>query len=171
MYQRYSNMKGVPAGVILSRIMKEAGMSQNRLSSLSGVYPQHIYEIIKGKRKFTVGISLNIEKVLNISERGFFYLIQARYEVDKKNEEIELQQHPDIQIFDKSLFWDVDFDKLNWQNSYNWIIRRVFEYGTESEILEIINYYGKAKIKAVLELIKDDWKSDSRTKNIENFLN
>ena len=38
----------------------------------------------------------------------------------------------------KQAFWDVDFDNLDYQNKSNFIIGRVFEYGTLMDLKEIL---------------------------------
>ncbi len=44
-------------------------------------------------------------------------------------------------------FWDVDMMKLDYEKNADYIIRKVFEYGTLDDILEITAYYGKEKAK------------------------
>jgi len=46
----------------------------------------------------------------------------------------------------KSLFWDFDYEKINWQASYRTIIERVIERGTKEDWHELIHFYGKEKI-------------------------
>lgn len=40
------------------------------------------------------------------------------------------------------LFWDTDFDKIDWGRYRNSIIQRVLEKGNEEEREEIIRFYG-----------------------------
>lgn len=47
-------------------------------------------------------------------------------------------------------FWDVDFDKINYDINHKDVIRRVFQYGTMDDIYTIINYYGKEKTRLTL---------------------
>ena len=44
-------------------------------------------------------------------------------------------------ILDKRIFWDVDFDKIDYDKNPNFIIERVFERGGVAEIREIRRYY------------------------------
>jgi hypothetical protein len=30
----------------------------------------------------------------------------------------------------RELFWDTNYEKINWKENYRWIICRVLEYGT-----------------------------------------
>ncbi len=52
----------------------------------------------------------------------------------------------------KGLFWDFDYDNINWQKSYRSIIERVLERGTKEEWQELIHFYGKTKIINALML-------------------
>ena len=52
-----------------------------------------------------------------------------------------------------TLFWDVakkDIDKTL-TGSRDWVVIRVFEYGTVEEINEIINYYGRSSVIQILK--------------------
>ena len=46
----------------------------------------------------------------------------------------------------KRLFWDWNFDKIDWQKGYVSIIDRVIERGNKQEWEEMIRFYGKRKI-------------------------
>ena len=48
----------------------------------------------------------------------------------------------------KTAFWDIDFDALDCQNSSPFIINKVFNYGTFTDQLAIIKFYGIERIKA-----------------------
>jgi hypothetical protein len=55
----------------------------------------------------------------------------------------------------KQLFWDWDFDKIDWKKGYLSIIARVVERGDSEERKELIRYYGEPKvIKALKSEIK-----------------
>ncbi len=46
----------------------------------------------------------------------------------------------------KEIFWDVDFSKLDYKKSANWVICRVLEYGSLNDWKEIRKFYGIEKI-------------------------
>ena len=96
---------------------------------MSGIYPQRISELIKGTRDFTIQQSIDIEKALGIGIEGYFYKIQANYEVYAFLTEKELTQHPDLSKFSTALFWDTRIEKINWIKNKEWVIQRIFEYG------------------------------------------
>ena len=47
-------------------------------------------------------------------------------------------------------FWDIDMKRLDYARQANYIIRKVFEYGSWDDILEITAFYGMNKVKEVL---------------------
>lgn len=51
----------------------------------------------------------------------------------------------------KRLFWDSNFDKIDWQTMYLGVIDRVIERGNKDEWNEIVRYYGKSKVINVLK--------------------
>ncbi|MFZ1806378.1 MAG: hypothetical protein WAU36_04105 [Cyclobacteriaceae bacterium] len=60
----------------------------------------------------------------------------------------------------RSLFWDINENNIGHAllESDEWVIPRVFEYGTLEEISELINYYGRKKTIEVLTNLKDNLK-------------
>ncbi|MFZ4613355.1 MAG: DUF6922 domain-containing protein [Bacteroidia bacterium] len=47
---------------------------------------------------------------------------------------------------DRKLFWDVDYDKLDWEKYASWVIVRVFERGDVDDIRQVRRHYGDEKI-------------------------
>lgn len=64
MYEKYLSMQSVPAGKILEAILKKKNITQKELAVMLNEYPQRIYDLIKGNRKFNIKTSLVIEKAL-----------------------------------------------------------------------------------------------------------
>ena len=52
--------------------------------------------------------------------------------------------------FSKSLFWDVDASKFDYEKHAGHIIPRVFMRGTMNDMLQVLRYYGREKVKNVL---------------------
>ena len=48
---------------------------------------------------------------------------------------------------DRKLFWDVDYDKIDWEKNYQWVICRVIDRGDVNDIRLCKKYYGEEKIK------------------------
>ncbi|HCZ36350.1 MAG TPA: hypothetical protein DHV26_10545 [Cytophagales bacterium] len=53
-------------------------------------------------------------------------------------------------IFHRRIFWDVDFDKLDYDLRYKFVIERVFERGDVEDIRQCRRYYGDETVKAAL---------------------
>ena len=53
-------------------------------------------------------------------------------------------------IFEKRIFWDVNFDTLDYDGKASFIIERVFERGDVEDIRACRRYYGDDKICAAL---------------------
>ena len=57
-------------------------------------------------------------------------------------------------IFNKRIFWDVNFEALNYDAKANFVIERVFERGDVDDIRQCRRYYGDEKVKAALLNVK-----------------
>ncbi len=61
-----------------------------------------------------------------------------------------MQDAPHIPLFNKRIFWDVNFEALDYDNKAAFIIERVFERGDVPDIRACRRYYGDEKLKQVL---------------------
>lgn len=57
-------------------------------------------------------------------------------------------------VFEKRIFWDVDFEKLDYDGKANFIIERVFERGDVEDIRQCRRYYGDEKVRQALTTAK-----------------
>jgi hypothetical protein len=53
-------------------------------------------------------------------------------------------------VFNKRIFWDVNFEKLDYDKKASFIIERVFERGDVKDIRQCRRYYGDEKVTLVL---------------------
>ncbi|MEO8962930.1 MAG: hypothetical protein ABI325_13675 [Ginsengibacter sp.] len=53
-------------------------------------------------------------------------------------------------VFNKRIFWDVDFEKINYDAKASFVIERVFERGDVPDIRNCRHYYGDEKVTEVL---------------------
>ena len=53
-------------------------------------------------------------------------------------------------IFEKRIFWDVNFETLDYDAKANFIIERVFDRGDVQDIRNCRRYYGDDKVTEVL---------------------
>lgn len=58
------------------------------------------------------------------------------------------RQQPNLH---KRLFWDWQFDEINWQDAYRSVIARVIERGTKQDLEEVVHFYGKNKVVNALK--------------------
>jgi len=57
-------------------------------------------------------------------------------------------------IFDKRIFWDVNFETLDIDAKADFVISRVFERGDIEDIRQCRRYYGDEKIEKVILNVK-----------------
>lgn len=57
-------------------------------------------------------------------------------------------------IFEKRIFWDVNFDELDYNAKAGFVIERVFERGDVEDIRQCRRYYGDEKVHDVLLSVK-----------------
>ena len=55
-----------------------------------------------------------------------------------------------IPLISEQTFWDIDPHSLDFEESAEWIMLRVFDRGSLKEVLRICNYYGHEKVKTTL---------------------
>lgn len=56
----------------------------------------------------------------------------------------------DKPVFNKRIFWDVDFEALDYDKKSSFIVERVFERGDVDDIRQCRRYYGDEKVTDVL---------------------
>lgn len=140
--------KGIHPGIVLDRELKKRAIKQRPFALSIGEHPQTFNAIIKGKRSLPISLALKIEDKLNINE-GDLVLLQTYFDINKEKEKLQ-KSTPNISLIRRILFWDTDFDKLDWIKNYRAIIKRIFERGNDDEKNEIIRFYGNEKITETL---------------------
>jgi hypothetical protein len=53
-------------------------------------------------------------------------------------------------VFAKRIFWDVNFEQIDYDAKANFVIERVFERGDVEDIRQCRRYYGDEKVTAAL---------------------
>lgn len=155
MDSRINIVKGIHPGKLIERDLKKRNMTQLGLAEKTGIPYQTINAVIKGRRNLTTGQALKIEKILGYEE-GFIPILQSYHEIRKyKDKELALlyPQAPNVR---EILFWDTDFNAVNWGKYKNAVIERVLERGSKKEIEEIKRFYN---------LSESEWKQ-FRFKNL-----
>lgn len=148
MENQFEKYKGIHPGIIIERELKKRSIKQRPFAISIAEHPQSFNAIIKGRRSLSTALALRIEKRLDLDE-GTFVILQAYYDI-KKEKEKQANQTPNLTILRKSLFWDTDISRIDWEKQSKAVIERVFERGDRDEKEEITRYYGKAKVEAIL---------------------
>jgi hypothetical protein len=47
-------------------------------------------------------------------------------------------------------FWDIDPEILSFEDSADWVILRVFDKGSLDEVLSVVHFYGRARVRSLL---------------------
>ncbi len=143
---QYLKMKETPAGAVLNHIISKSNLAKKDVAEGIGITPQRMNDLIHGKRRVTVEMSLLLESILNIQKAGFFYQIQTNYDIFRQQRKLAESKKPNLEAFSKTTFWDVDIRKIDWDKNKMFVIYRVLEYGTADELKEIESFYGKNQI-------------------------
>lgn len=83
---------------------------------------------------------MTIESLLGYEE-GFLSILQSYYDIKRYKDRKLANLYPGSPHIRKILFWDTDFDKINWGKSKKAVIQRVLERGSKEEIDEIKRFY------------------------------
>ncbi|WP_432221768.1 helix-turn-helix transcriptional regulator [Flavobacterium sp. TMP13] len=140
--------KGIHPGIILERLLSKKAISQRPFAISIGEHPQTINAITKGRRKLNIALALKIEEKLDLEE-GSLALLQTYFDIKEEKSKAK-QNIPDLTLLRKSLFWDTDISKIDWQSQAVAVIKRIFERGNDIEKEEIKRFYKSARIKAAL---------------------
>ena len=81
-----------------------------------------------------------------------------------------MSNKPDLSKIRKTLFWDTTIDRIDFTAHSQYVINRVFERGTEEEILEIIRFYGRDTILKNLNRNGNPLLRHQFNANIEKYL-
>lgn len=134
--------RGIAPGKFIARELKKRDIRQKTLAASVGEHPQTINAIIAGRRDLTVRLSLDIEKELGLPE-GFLLILQAFHDIKEEKEKHPVALSGKAPAIRPILFWDTDFDKIDWARYKKSVIKRVMERGNEQEKKEILKYYGE----------------------------
>lgn len=141
MDHRIEILKGIQPAKLMERDMKKMGFNQRTLAEKTNIPYQTINAILAGKRSLTTSQALRVEQVLGYEE-GFLLILQVYHEIRRIKEAEISKQYLDKPNIRRILFWDTDFDKINWGLYKNTVIERVLERGNIKEVEEIKRFYG-----------------------------
>lgn len=146
MDRRIDIIKGIHPGKFIERDLKNKEITQRYLAEETHIPYQTINAIIAGRRNLTTGQALALESLLGYEE-GFLSILQSFYDIKQYKDKKLADLYPGSPRIRKILFWDTDFDKINWGKSKKAVIQRVLERGSNEEIGEIKRFYGISPIE------------------------
>jgi addiction module HigA family antidote len=141
MNRRVDILKGTHPGRVIGYDIKKNHTSQNALAADTGVSKQMINAIIAGRRGLSVELALKIEKAMGYDE-GFLAQLQTLFDIEKVKREWSTAQYKTAPNIRRVVFWDTDFDKIDWNRYRSFVIQRVLTRGSEDERREISRFYG-----------------------------
>lgn len=133
-------IKGIHPGKFIERELKKKKLTQRSLAEETAIPFQTINAIIVGRRNLTTEQALKIDQALGF-EDGFFAILQTHYDIKQYKEKELASLYTEAPRIRKSLFWDVDFGKINWGKYKDAVVKRVLERGSKEEIEEIKRFY------------------------------
>ena len=116
MYENYLTYHHIPCGAVLDRIRAKEHLTQRELASRSEIPYQRINDFIANRRRISPENSLKLEKALGVDYQCFFYQLQTNHEIFLATSHLSEQATPDKSKYRKALFWDTDFETLDWQH-------------------------------------------------------
>ncbi len=140
MNNRADILKGTHPGRVIGYDIKKNHTSQHALAAGIGVSKQMINAVIAGRRDLSVELALKIERELGYDE-GFLAQLQTLFDIEKVKREWSKEQYKTAPNIRRNLFWDYNFDNLDWGRYRKAVIHRVLTRGTQDEQREIARYY------------------------------
>lgn len=140
MDSRIDIIKGIHPGKFIERELNKKSLTQRALAEDTAIPYQTINAIIAGRRSLTTEQAIKIDKTLGYEE-GFLAILQTHYDIKQYKEKAFANLYTEAPRIRKSLFWDADFNKINWGKYKEAVIKRVFERGNKDEIDEITRFY------------------------------
>jgi addiction module HigA family antidote len=140
MNTRIDILKGTHPGRIIEYDMKKNHISQNVLAGNIGVTKQMINAVISGRRGLSVELALKIEKEMGYDE-GFLSQLQTFFDIEKVKRAWSRERYSAAPNIRRNLFWDYDFDNMDWDRYRKAVIHRVLEKGTDEDKREIAHFY------------------------------
>ena len=140
---RYSieNVKGMHPGALIKHELNRKKISQRKFAASINEHWQILNAVINEKRGISLGTALKVEKEFGYDE-GFLMILQVYYDIEQQKQKQIRSTLKGVPAISRIIFWDTDFDSIDWAASKESVISRVLERGTEEEIAEIARYYG-----------------------------
>ena len=135
-----NTIKGIHPGKIIGRELRRRKLSQRKFADSIHEHSQTLNAVITGRRGITVEMAVKIEEAFGLEE-GYLLTLQAFYDIAAYRRHIASESIQGIPAVRKILFWDTDFDSIDWGRHKKYVIERVLERGSDEEIREIASFY------------------------------
>lgn len=136
----WSLYKGIPVGKLVLFMLKKLGYSQAEFAKHIQIQPQLLNSIIKGRRPIPLTLCLTLDYEFGFTE-GAFAFLQLQNQIDYIKEK-KIPVYDGVPSIRRIVFWDTDFDKIDWRRHKDYVIQRVMNYGNEQEKKEVQRFYG-----------------------------
>lgn len=164
MKSRIDILKGIHPGKIIGRDLKKRNLSQRSFAASIGEHSQTLNAVITGRRNLTVEMALKIEQAFGYEE-GFLLLLQTYYEIAEYKNGQKSRAISGTPAVRRSLFWDTDFDTLDWGRYRESVIARVLERGNDAEKAEIAQFYGTTLAALETDSPKNTYRINTTSQN------
>jgi len=148
MLEHLETIKGIHPGLILDRELKRRNLKKKHFAAALNEHVQTIVAITKARRAMNTALALKAEKALGMEE-GTLMVLQVFHDIEAIKNRAN-QSKPDLTKLRRIVFWDTNFDKIDWEKHKKAVIKRVFEKGNQTEKDEIIRFYGEDSVESVL---------------------
>lgn len=142
MLASFAKYRSIPPYKLILFKLKKEGLRQADLAQSVGCSQQELNAILRGKRGIPLPLSLKIEKYFGFEE-GLLSTIQLYQQIDNLKSGQYAEHFSSPPQIREILFWDTDFDKIDWYKHREFVIKRVRQYGNPQENDVIDRYYGR----------------------------
>lgn len=167
MRSRIDILKGIHPGKIIDRELRKRNLSQRAFAAFIGEHSQTLNAVITSRRNLTIEMALKIEQEFGYEE-GFLLTLQAFYEIAAYKNRMMSESVSGIPNIRRSLFWDTDFDRIDWGLYRNTVIARVLERGNNAERLEIARFYGIDPATIESFRLNNSYRINTQRQNADN---
>lgn len=140
MEQKIEIFKGIHPGRIINRELRKRGISQRAFAAAIGEHSQTLNAVITGRRNLTTEMAVKIEQSLGYEE-GFLLTLQAYHSIAEYKNRLATTSVKGMPNVRRTLFWDTDFDAIDWGRYQEAVIQRILAYGDEADKTEIARFY------------------------------
>jgi len=140
MKQRIEKYKGIHPGRIINRELRKRDISQRAFAASIGEHSQTLNAVITGRRNLTTEMAIKIEQLLGYEE-GFLLTLQVFHSIAEYKNRLAAASVNGVPNVRRALFWDADFDTIDWGRYKESVIQRILARGDEADKAEIARFY------------------------------